>query len=128
MVEAITEGIKVSVESSFREFDSSYEKQVFIFTYQITISNHTSFPVQLLKRHWKITDSNGEIAEVIGDGVIGEQPTILPGSSHTYNSFCHLKTDLGTMEGKYLMERKNSHGLFEVTIPKFHLEVPFKAN
>lgn len=128
MLEAITEGIKVSVESDFREFDSSYEQSVFIFTYQITISNHSSFPVQLLKRYWIIKDSNGESHEVIGDGVIGEQPTILPGESHTYSSFCHLKTDLGTMEGKYLMERKNSKGLFEVQIPKFQLEVPYKFN
>ena len=128
MLEAVTDGVKVSVLPTFQPHESSYEQQVFIFSYQITITNQSPFAVQLLKRHWKIKDSNGDNQEVIGDGVVGEQPIIPPGDSHTYRSFCNLRTDIGFMSGKYLMEKKSNNNLFEVNIPKFSLEVPYRKN
>lgn len=128
MLEAITDGVKVSVLPEFQPYESSYDDQVFIFSYQITITNQSPFAIQLLKRHWFIKDSNGDTQEVIGDGVVGEQPVIAPGQSHTYRSFCNLKTDIGFMVGKYLMEKKSNKNLFEVNIPKFKLEVPYRNN
>lgn len=128
MVSEITEGIEVMVKAKFEEKHSNFSNGMFLFSYHISISNKSNQPIKLLKRHWKIQDSNGEFNEVIGDGVVGNQPVIEPNQTHSYESYCNLKTDLGAMKGTYLMQRLTDKAYFEVAIPEFQLEAPFKAN
>lgn len=116
-----TQDITVSVQPLFLEERSNPMKKEFVFAYFITVANHGPEEVQLLRRHWYITDSNGEQHEVEGDGVIGQQPMIGPNASHSYNSFCVLKSFEGYMEGTYLM-RRNDGSTFEITIPRFYLK------
>ncbi|MBF8296059.1 MAG: Co2+/Mg2+ efflux protein ApaG, partial [Bacteroidetes bacterium] len=92
----------------------------FVFAYFIRIENGSSQTVQLMRRHWFIRHSSGRIEEVEGEGVVGKQPTIRPGSFHEYNSYCILETMEGTMEGTYLIKRQNGE-TFRVTIPTFTL-------
>lgn len=95
----------------------------FVWSYEMTIENHTDEIVQLLSRHWKITDTSGHIEEVKGMGVIGLQPIIKPGARFIYTSFCQLATPQGTMEGVYVMQDLSERH-FEVDIPKFILSAP----
>lgn len=128
MVSAITEGIEIRVETFYQ---ADYSKPVlneYMFAYRITIENHNSFSVKLLKRHWKIFDSNGEFREVEGEGVIGEQPVIKHGEQFNYVSGCNLKTEMGKMEGIYEMQNLNNLQLFNVTIPEFEMIAPAKNN
>ena len=115
-----TQDITVSVQPLFMEERSDVMKKEFIFAYFITIANHGTEEVQLLRRHWHINDSTGEKQEVEGEGVIGQQPAIDSGGTYSYNSFCVLKSFSGHMEGTYLMQRKDGTQ-FEITIPRFHL-------
>ena len=124
----ITQGISISVEPVFNEKYSNLDKGQFIFEYQVTIENHTEFPVQLLRRTWDIFDSLSGHNHVEGEGVIGEQPVIYPNDAYTYRSYCDLSTDYGKMKGKYLMERKADGFRFFVDIPEFELVAPFKLN
>ena len=86
MQQAITRNIAVSVETRFLEGDSDPDEQYFVWAYRITIENHGDETVQLLTRHWQITDSQGRLKEVRGDGVVGEQPVLEPGGHFTYSS------------------------------------------
>ena len=99
-----------------------------MFAYRVTIQNNNSYPVQLLRRHWFIYDSNAEQREVEGEGVIGVQPIIAPNDQYQYISGCNLKSELGKMFGTYLMENMHTRQRFEVNIPVFQLEAPFKRN
>lgn len=99
-----------------------------MFAYRITLENNNSFPVKLLRRHWYIFDSTGSLREVEGEGVIGVQPQINPGTQYQYISGCNLKTEMGKMYGTYTMQNLNSNTIFEVTIPVFEMMVPFKMN
>jgi ApaG protein len=101
--EAFTRGVRIEVESEYIPEQSDPQTQFYFFAYHITISNEGNLPVQLLNRHWIITDGNGKIEEVKGPGVIGEQPTLEPGDSYNYSSFCPLPTPMGTMRGYYDM-------------------------
>ena len=101
---------------------------MFIYSYHVIIENNSPSTVQLLRRHWYITDSNGTVREVEGEGVIGEQPIIQPGEIHEYESACDLRTDIGSMKGTYLMMKIHEKKTFEVTIPEFILSAPFKMN
>jgi ApaG protein len=124
----ITEGIKVSVKTKFLENQSSSENNYYLFSYRITIENRSDYTVQLLTRHWDIFDSNFEHREVDGDGVIGEQPVILPDESFEYESACSLNSDMGRMHGHYTLLRQVDNSKFNVLIPEFELIAPYRLN
>jgi ApaG protein len=95
----------------------------FVFAYTITITNAGSVPAQLLTRHWLITDANGKVEEVNGDGVVGEHPYLKPGESFSYTSGALLETPVGVMQGKYIM-RSDDGDNFSAIIPRFTLSIP----
>jgi ApaG protein len=125
--EAITRGIQVEVESVYVPDRSDPAEGEWFFAYHVRITNRSAEPVQLLSRHWIITDADGEVEEVRGPGVIGEQPVILPGESHEYTSACPLGTSFGTMHGTYQMVGKNGQR-FDVEIAPFALGEPHSIN
>ena len=128
MVNTITDGVKVSVETIYQPEYSNPANDHFMFAYKINIENVGSYAVQLMRRHWEIFDSNGSKREVEGEGVVGQQPVIEPGKSHEYVSGCNLKTDMGSMKGEYQMLRLLDDVLFDVAIPEFYLIAPYKLN
>jgi len=128
MVSNVTEGVRVSVESFYQQDYSNPLNGEFMFAYRVTIENHNSFSIQLLRRHWFIFDSNSTKREVEGDGVVGMQPTIEPGEQYQYISGCNLKSEMGTMHGEYVMKNLFSENEFNVKIPEFQMTVPFKMN
>ena len=125
MVSATTRDILVSVETSFIEEQSSHEEEYYVWAYRITIANKSAESVQLLTRHWKISDEQGRVQEVQGDGVIGQQPVIEPGDSFTYSSGTPLQTPSGFMHGSYQM-RAPDGAQFDVEIPAFSLDCPYQ--
>ena len=124
----LTHGIKVSVQTSFHNEYSVAENNHYLFSYRISIENKSTVAIQLISRHWYIFDSINERREVEGDGVVGEQPVIMPGEVFEYESACSLTTDIGKMSGSYLIERKIDRTRFEVIIPKFELVAPYRLN
>ena len=128
MVSEITEGVKVSVITEYQPDYSNPVNREFMFAYRITLHNHNPFTVQLHRRHWYIVDSNGLTREVEGEGVVGIQPTLQPGEKYQYVSGCNLQTEIGKMFGTYLMENLENKSVFEVNIPVFEMEAPFKLN
>jgi ApaG protein len=113
-----TQGIGVEVRPEFMAAES--QPGQFVFAYHITITNQGETEVQLLNRHWIITDGHGEVHEVKGPGVVGQQPKLAPGEKHQYSSYCPLKTPTGNMRGSFKMT--NSLGAkFSVKIPLFFL-------
>jgi len=124
----LTHGIKISVETKFHTELSDAENRNFLFLYIITIENKSDYAVRLVSRHWNIFDSSSDISKVDGDGVVGEQPMLEPGEVFEYESACSLTTDIGKMNGAYLMERKIDKARFYVTIPEFELIVPQRLN
>jgi ApaG protein len=120
---AETDGIRVRVQSRYQPDQSSPRDDRFVFTYTITISNESARPAQLRTRHWVITDGRGAIEEVRGDGVVGEQPRLLPGQSFQYTSGCELTTPIGTMHGTYRMWRDDG-SFFDAEIAPFSLAAP----
>jgi ApaG protein len=124
----ISEGVKITVENAYQPEYSDPAQQEYLFAYKITIENNNSFPVQLLRRYWFIADSTGENREVEGEGVVGVQPVINPGKSYQYISTCNLQSELGKMKGMYLLENLHNKKTFEVIIPEFQLQVPYKLN
>ena len=118
---ATTQGVRVTVQPMYLDSQSDVFQRKFVFVYFITIRNESHDVVQLLRRHWFISHGGGKIEEVDGEGVVGKQPAIAPGNSHSYNSFCILETLEGFMEGTYMMRRKNGE-VFDVTIPRFTLK------
>ena len=115
--------IKVDVETSFLPDQSDAEEGRFVFAYTITISNTGAMPVQLLTRRWIITDASGRVQEVEGDGVVGKQPRLRPGSFYRYSSLSVIETPVGTMEGSYGMV--DADGIpFRAPIAAFRLAVP----
>ncbi len=128
MVQQVTRGIKISVETSFEgTFYKNYKVQ-FAFGYKVIIENQSKDSVQLNSRHWKIHDSLNNIEVVDGEGVIGKKPVLKPGESHTYNSGCLLTSPFGAMEGHYNMVNFTNSGKFKVGIPTFKLNAPFALN
>lgn len=99
-----------------------------MFAYQISIENLSDYTIQLQRRQWFIFDSNGSQREVEGEGVIGEQPVMEPGETHSYVSGCNLNTDMGTMRGNYTMKRIADDTRFIVDIPEFELIAPYRLN
>ncbi|MFT5970020.1 MAG: ApaG protein [Flavobacteriales bacterium] len=128
MVTAITKGIQISVQTQYRGCFKKGSSKRFVFSYDITIENHSDHPVQLLGRHWIISDSMHAQEHVKGEGIIGEKPVIMPGKSHSYQSGSHLRSTLGAMKGTYLMQRMYTDEKFHVRIPTFQLSAPFSLN
>lgn len=120
---AETRGVRVKVQPSYLAGRSNPDEGLWVWAYQIEIVNLTGVPVQLMSRHWIITDATGREEVVIGDGVVGEQPVIAPGDSHSYASGCPLPTPSGSMRGSYVMETPDGER-FEAEIPAFSLDVP----
>jgi len=125
--EAKTRGVRVSVESEYAPDRSRPADNQWFFLYTITIANEGQDTVQLLSRHWVITDGSGHIEEVRGPGVVGQQPTLEPGQSFTYTSGCPLGTPFGKMEGTYQMVSKTGD-FFDVTIAPFTLSEPYTVH
>ena len=128
MVSKISGGITISVDTYYQPEYSNPVNSEFMFAYRITIENNNAFPVKLLRRHWHIYDSNGTVREVEGEGVVGTQPQINPGESYQYISGCNLRTEMGRMQGIYLIENINNKKTFDVIIPSFQMTTPFKLN
>jgi|ERR1700677_4672269 ApaG protein len=120
---AITRGIAVSVEPSYLEANSSPGDSQYFWAYRVTIENQGRETVQLLNRHWMITNARGEFTEVKGAGVIGKQPFLKPGESYTYTSGAPLNTPSGMMGGSYQMESDRGER-FDIEIPTFSLDCP----
>lgn len=124
---ATTHGVEVRVEPTYHPEHSDPPRGRWFFSYTVTITNRREDTVQLLSRRWVITNGRGKQEIVEGSGVVGEQPTLLPGQRFTYTSFCPLDTSLGAMEGAYRM-RTNTGGALEVVIPAFTLADPEELN
>jgi ApaG protein len=123
-----TQGVTVTVTTNYLPDYSSPSQEHFVFAYRIDIRNNSSYTVKLLRRHWFISDANGTVREVEGEGVVGRQPVLEPGESHQYMSGCNLKSGMGKMQGTYLMERLGNGDNFQVNIPEFTLMVPYRMN
>ena len=115
--------IKVEVETSYLAEQSDPDAARYVFAYTITIRNTGKVPATLLTRRWIITDANGKVREVAGDGVVGEQPCIAPGGAHRYSSGAVIETPVGCMEGSYGMVTEDGTA-FPASIPAFRLAVP----
>ena len=115
--------IKVKVESAYVEAQSDAQQNRYVFAYTVTIRNDGSVPAQLLTRHWIITDSNGKVQEVRGEGVVGERPHLRPGEAFQYTSGTMLETPVGTMHGSYQMLADDGTE-FDAEISPFMLSVP----
>jgi ApaG protein len=123
MYSETTGAIRVSVEPFYAEAHSAPDRGRWVFGYRVTIANEGAMPVQLISRYWRITDGRGGQVEVRGEGVVGEQPRLDPGTSFTYTSGTPLPTPSGIMTGAYQMV--DEHGRpFEVRIPAFSLDAP----
>jgi ApaG protein len=115
--------IRIKVATSYIHDQSEPDSDRYVFAYTITISNSGNVAAQLISRHWIITDANGKVQEVNGDGVVGEQPLLNPGEEFRYSSGAVLETPVGAMQGLYRMETDAGLG-FDALIPPFTLAVP----
>ena len=128
MVTEITEGVRVSVEAEYQPDYSSPSQYHYVFTYRVTIENNSPKTIQVMRREWHILDAGYKNREVIGEGVVGQQPIIEPGNTHQYVSGCNLKSGIGSMYGIYQVERLVDGKLIDVSIPRFQMIAPFKLN
>ncbi len=119
--------ITVSVLPVYIDERSAPEQNRYFWAYQVTIENSGELSVQLMSRYWHIVDGNGEVEEVRGPGVVGEQPILEPGDSYEYTSGCPLTTPSGFMRGAYTMVDENGNR-FDVAIPAFSLDLPDAGN
>ncbi len=115
--------IRIEVVTNYVVDQSEPDIGRYVFAYTITIENLGDLPARLLSRHWVITDANGKVQEVTGDGVVGQQPHLNPGEIFRYSSGAVLETPVGAMQGSYRMEADNGTN-FEAPIPPFTLAVP----
>ena len=115
--------IGIHVATHFVDEQSEPDVDRYVFAYTITIENRSDVPAQLLSRHWVITDANGKVQEVSGDGVVGEQPKLEPGETFRYSSGAVLETPVGAMQGSYRMHADDGAD-FDAPIPPFTLAVP----
>jgi len=123
MYEKITRNISVSVQPFYLEEQSEPDEDRFVWAYRVNIENRGTDTVQLLRRHWRITDKLGRLQEVRGPGVVGEQPVLKPGESFEYTSGCPLTTPSGIMAGSYQMTTLGGEP-FDIEIPAFSLDSP----
>ena len=122
-IEPQVHNILVEVTTRYLDEQSDPAANRFAFAYTITIRNTGTVAAQLIDRHWIITDGNGKIQEVRGEGVIGEQPLLQPGTSYTYSSGCLLETPVGSMQGSYGMRSEDDEG-FRAPVNVFRLAKP----
>ncbi len=115
--------IRIQVATQYVDDQSEPDIDRYVFAYTITIENLSEHPAQLLSRHWVITDANGKVQEVSGDGVVGEQPKLGPGETYRYSSGAVLETPVGAMQGRYRMQADDGID-FDAPIPPFTLAVP----
>lgn len=127
MSDTTTKGIRIQVEVKFLPEQSDQERSQWLFAYTITITNNAKKPAKLLNRHWIITDGWGQVQEVKGPGVVGEQPRLLPGESFRYTSYCPLSTPTGSMQGTYEMADDEGRS-FDAEIGEFSLVDPSQMN
>lgn len=125
--EAVTRGVRVLVQAEYAENQSRPAQNQWFFLYTVTISNEGAEPVQLLTRHWMITDGTGHVEEVRGPGVVGKQPKLQPGESFEYTSGCPLTTAFGVMEGTYQMVSESGEH-FDAKIAPFTLSGPYTVH
>lgn len=123
MFKATTYGVIVTVMPVYIDERSNPASSQYFWAYRVVIDNQSDQTLQLLNRYWKITDSNGDIEEVRGEGVIGEQPTVKSGENFSYTSGCPLSTSSGIMVGTYTMQNDLGEH-FEIDIPAFSLDLP----
>jgi ApaG protein len=122
-MEAAEHKIRVDVETSYLDEQSDPGEGRYVFSYTITIRNEGQVPARLLRRHWRITDANGKVEEVRGDGVMGEQPYLKPGQGFRYSSGAVIETPVGTMQGSYqMLGDDGAH--FDAPIEVFRLAIP----
>jgi ApaG protein len=124
----ITNGIQISVNPDYDYDNQDMSDEKSLFTYEITIKNHSTHTVQLIERNWNIFDSLGGMKEVHGPGVVGKQPVLEPQHSFSYTSWCPLESEIGFMEGSYTMLNLDDDTHFEVKIPRFFLIAPYRMN
>jgi ApaG protein len=127
MSTALTRGILVTVRSEYIPERSSLSSREFAFAYTVQIENQGEAAAQLRSRHWIITDANGEVQEVRGDGVVGAQPLLHPGERFEYTSWCVIPTPTGSMRGTYQMVRPSGER-FDAEIAAFRLGLPHTLN
>jgi len=125
--DACTHGVRVETESFYVHARSRPAANLFFFGYRIRITNNTAGALQLVSRHWLIRDGMGDMEEVHGPGVVGEQPRLEPGRSFEYTSFCALRTWCGAMQGTYQM-RRDDGSQFDVAIGAFALVATPRLN
>ena len=123
---ATTRQISVSVDPTYLDDQSVPEQSHFVWAYRIVIENRGAETVQLRSRHWRITNARGELQEVRGPGVVGEQPRLEPGDVFEYTSYVPLTTPSGIMTGSYHMETRDGES-FDVEIPAFSLDSPHQS-
>lgn len=128
MVQQVTKGIKISVNTTFEGTFYKNYKIHFAFGYKITIENQSKNSVQLTSRFWEIKDALNNTEIVEGEGVVGKKPVLKPGESHSYSSGCLLSSPFGAMKGYYNMVDLTSTRKFQVMIPSFKLSAPFALN
>ena len=125
--EAVTNNVRVEVESRYAPEHSQPFQNLWVFHYTVRITNETGETVQLVSRHWVITDDSGHTEEIRGPGVVGEQPVLPPGEAFQYTSSCPLKTSTGVMRGAYQLV--NEEGTqFDVEIAPFALHEPYTVH
>ena len=124
---AVTRGVRVEVNVEFVPERSDRSQGRWFFAYHIRITNEGAVTVQLLTRHWIITDSDGHVEEVQGPGVVGAQPVLHAGQSFEYTSFCPLRTPFGSMRGTYQMVT-DSGERFDAQIATFSLNEPYSVH
>ena len=125
--EAVTNSVRVEVESQYAPEHSQPFQSQWFFYYTVRITNQSNETVQLVSRHWVITDGLEHVEEVKGPGVVGEQPILAPGESFKYSSWCPLKTPTGRMHGTYQMVRTGG-GQFDIAIAPFALKAPYTVH
>jgi ApaG protein len=122
--EAVTKHIRVRVETEYAPSRSNPNQNHWFFLYTVRLTNEGRKTVQLISRHWIITDAMGQVEEVRGPGVVGKQPVLAPGESFEYTSGCDLRTPFGSMRGTYQMVDDKKEN-FEIEIPMFTLTEPY---
>jgi ApaG protein len=128
MVQQVTNGIKISVQTKFIGINYHDDRLHYAFSYEVTIENQSNDSVQLLKRHWNIFDSLNNTEMVDGMGVVGQKPILKPGGIHSYSSNCLLTSHIGAMNGFYEMVNFTTTKSFKVHIPTFQLMVSGALN
>ncbi len=124
MYRRTTRDIRITVRPLFLDEQSDPEEDHYVWAYQVTIDNEGARTIQLMRRHWVITEASGLVREVEGDGVVGEQPILKPGAAFQYTSGCPLNAPSGFMRGSYTMRLVDTEETFKVEIPAFSLDSP----